>query len=103
MYGGAYERSLIFLLDEAYQGEVVEINLQNIMQQMSKPADSVYVEYTRKNDNLLSRKVTSVIQFRNPEHHIMIMCIRGNETIHIYCHLPGQTNDLVVVIKFIVS
>jgi len=36
VYGDAYERSLIFLLDESYQGEVVEISLQNIMQQMSK-------------------------------------------------------------------
>jgi len=103
MYGDAYERSLIFLLDESNQGEVVEINLQNIMEQMNKPTDSVYVEHTRKNDYLQFQKIRSVIQFRNPEHPVMTMCIRGNETIHIYCHLPGKTNDLVVVIKFIVS
>ena len=73
------------------------------MEQMSKPADSVHVECTRTNEYSLPRKGNSVIQFRNPEHSVMTLCIRGNETVRICCQLPGQTMDLVVVVKFIVS
>ena len=36
VYGDGFERCLMFLLDGSHQGEVVEISLQNIMQQMSK-------------------------------------------------------------------
>jgi len=38
VYGDGFERCLMFLLDGSHQGEVVEISLQNIMQQMrSRP------------------------------------------------------------------
>jgi len=103
MCGDTHEPSLVFLLDESYHGELVEISLQNIMHQMRKPVDSVHVECTRTNKYSLPRKRSSIIQFRNPEHSVTTLCICGNETVRICCQLPGQTMDFVVVVKFIFS
>jgi hypothetical protein len=103
VYGDVHERSLIFLLDESYHGEVVEISLQDIMHKMSKPMNAVHIDYIRKNDLSLSQKGASVVQFRNPEHSITTMCIRSNETVRIFCQLPALTRDLVVVVRFIIS
>jgi len=67
-------------------------------------ADQRYdIEYTRQNDNSACRKGSSVVQFRNPEHPVTTMCIHGNETVRICCQLPGQTKELVVVVKFYFS
>jgi len=103
VYGDAHERSLIFLLNESYHGEVVEINLQDIMHKVSKPKNAVHIEYTRKNNSSVSQKGASFVQFRNPEHSVTTMCIRSNETVRIFCQLPALTRDLVVVVKFIIS
>jgi len=96
-----YEPSLVFLLDESYHAELVEISLQNIVPKMSKQNDSVHVEYFRENDYSLSKKGSAIVQFRNSEHSVTTMSICGNETIRIYCQLPGQIMHLVIVVKFI--
>jgi hypothetical protein len=99
----AYERSLVFHLDKCYYGELVELSLENITQEISKPNGDVHVEFMRKNHSSVSQKGASVVQFRNPEHSVITLCIRSDETVCILCQLPGYTKNLVVVVKFIIS
>ena len=99
----AHDKIILFDLDCTYFGEMMEINLFDIMLQHEKPKTDIMIICTRQTDVNVIAKEKRRINFNLLEHYLCMICIRGNEQITIESKQQDTKSKIICTIKFIVS
>jgi hypothetical protein len=97
------KNTIVFWLDKSYGDELVEISLANFAGVSAHCDDEVCIVCTRETNLCHNNTKSSVFKRRCQEHHIMTICLQGNECMHIEYHCSGKSPILMMVLQFVLS